>query len=295
MLLFLKIVNITAILLMFFMLMVILRQQPSRAQTAFILYDMFTMIFVFGIHLELLRADTVGEALSGLCVQYVGQAGLLVFLLWFVSEFVRFPIPPWAYILESVCNGLVLTGVFTAEHHSLFYTSMEILTDGMYHRIKVGRGVLWYLHFIHLDLVVTAILVLCAVRFSKSTPVQKKRILYVAAGIGGLEALLLLKRGGVFGSYNPIVIAMTFCMFCMMMAMVRYSYFGSLHAAVDNAFNHGNEGLVILDGEGIIVFANHRMDELFPDIRKGSAIAGYQEISGLASGDTRLLHRGGVA
>ena len=36
---------------------------------------------------------------------------------------------------------------------------------------------------------------------------------------------------------------MTFTMFCMMMAMIKYQYFGSLHAAVDNAFNHGNEGL----------------------------------------------------
>ena len=35
----------------------------------------------------------------------------------------------------------------------------------------------------------------------------------------------------------------------MMMAMIRYGYFGSLQAAVDNAFNHGKEGLIILDAE----------------------------------------------
>ena len=107
MLLFLEIVNIIAILLMLFMLRVILLQQPSKAQTAFILYNLFTIMFVIGIHLELIHSNTVGEALAGLCVQYVGQSGLLMSLLWFVSEFARFPIPVWIYRLEAVCYVFV--------------------------------------------------------------------------------------------------------------------------------------------------------------------------------------------
>lgn len=278
---------------MIFMLAVIFRQPPSKAQTAFILYNLFTIVFVVGIHLELIHSDTVGEALSGLCVQYVGQAGLLMSLLWFVSEFSGFFIPLWVYRLEAVCNALVLAGIFTAERHHLFYTSMKILTDGMYNRIEVGHGVLWYLHFAHLYLVVITILVLCAVRYKGSTPIQQKRITYIAAGISADAVLLLIKIAGVFGSYNPIVIARTLSMFCMMMAMVRYSYFDSLDAAVDNAFNHGNEGLIILDSRDMILFANRRMDELFPNIRKGSAIGGYQEIRELMEDDQRLIRRNG--
>lgn len=273
MLLLLKTINVAAILLMLFMLVIILRQQPSRAQTAFILYNVFTIVFVIGIHLELLHSDTVGEALAGLCVQYVGQAGFLMAILWFVSEFARFPIPLWVYELEALCNGCVLVGVFTAQHHRLFYSEMEILTDGMYNRIEVQGGVLWYAHYIHLIAVILAILILCAVRYRKSSPVQKKRILYIASGIGALALELLLKGIGCFGSYNPVVIAMTVTMLCMMMAMVRYRYFGSLLAAVDNAFNHGNEGLIIVDADNTVIFINQRMDGLFPELRKGSPIS----------------------
>lgn len=294
MLIFLKTVNIAGILLMISMLAVIFRQRPSKAQTAFILYNLFSIVFVVGIHLELVHSETVGAALSGLCVQYVGQAGLLMSMLWFWSVFSGFLIPAWVYRLEAVCNAFVLTGVFSAEKHHFFYTSMSIRTDGMYNRIEVGRGILWYLHFTHLYLVVIAILILCAVRYRESTPVQKKRILYIVAGIGSEALLLLLKIAGVFGSYNPIVIAMTFCMFCMMIAMVRYSYFDSLLVAVDNAFNHGNEGLVILDSRDTIIFANHRMDELIPNIREGTAIGRYEEIQKLIEGDEHLLQRDGV-
>lgn len=295
MLLFLETMNVIAILLMLFMFARVLRQQPSKARTAFLLYNVFTMIFVVGIHLELIHADTVGEALSGLCVQYVGQAGLLMSLLWFVSEFTGFFIPAWAYWLEAVCNVFVLTGVFTAEKHHFFYTSMKILTDGMYNRIEVADGILWYLNYTHLYLVVFTILILCAVKYKGSTPIQKKRIAYTAAGIGAMAALLMIKIAGAFGSYNPIVIAMTFNMFCMMIALVKYSYFDSLHAAVDNAFNHGNEGLIILDGEDRIVFVNHRMNELFPDIRKGNTIDKYQEIGELLGQDKHLLYRESTA
>lgn len=43
----------------------------------------------------------------------------------------------------------------------------------------------------------------------------------------------------------------------------------------------------------MILFANRRMDELFPDIRKGRAISRYEEIRELMEGDEHLLHRDG--
>ena len=139
----LEAVNIAAILLMLSMLVVVIRQQPSRAQMAFVLYDVFTVIFVIGVQLELMHADTVGEALSGLCVQYVGQAGFLMALLWFASEFAYLKIPGWIYIIQAAINTVVLVGVFTAEHNPYFYNSMKILNDGMYQRINVSGGIMW--------------------------------------------------------------------------------------------------------------------------------------------------------
>lgn len=295
MLFFFEAVNIVALLLMLLMLAAILRQQPSRAQTAFILYDIFTMLFVVGVQLELIHSDTVGEALSGLCVQYTGQAGFLLALLWFAAEFARFSIPSWVFGMEAVCDAVVLLAVFTAEKHTLFYSSMKILTDGMYHRIEVTGGIIWKLHYLHLFAVIIAILIFCVVRYAKSSPVQKRRILYLAAGIGALTLELFLKGIGVFGSYNPVVFAMTFTMFCMMMAMIKYQYFGSLHAAVDNAFNHGNEGLIILDEENVIVFINHRMRRIFPTLHKGSTIDDCQEIRRLLEGQEHVFQRGDVS
>lgn len=288
-----EVVNIEAIILMLIMLAVVIKQQPSRVQIAFILYDVFTMIFVIGVHLELLRSNTVGEALSGLCIQYVGQAGFLMAILWFASEFANFRLPIWVYGIQAVVNCFTLIGIFTAEYHDYFYTSAKIVTDGMYNRIDVTGGILWSLHYVHMAVVILAILILCAVRYKKSTPIHKKRIHYIAIGIGGLALELILKGAGVFGSYNPVVIAMVFTMLCMMVAMIRYGYFGSLHAAVDNAFNHGKEGLIILDRENTIIFINHRMGRLFPYIKEGDNISSRKEIMGILKSRDHMLRKDG--
>lgn len=288
----LEAVNIAAILLMLSMLVVVIRQQPSRAQMAFVLYDVFTVIFVIGVQLELMHADTVGEALSGLCVQYVGQAGFLMALLWFASEFAYLKIPGWIYIIQAAINTMVLVGVFTAEHNPYFYNSMKILNDGMYQRINVSGGIIWKMHYIHMAAVLLTIQICCGVRYRQSTATQKKRILYIAAGNGIFALELILKGVGVFGSYNPVVCAMTITMFCMMMAMVKYGYFGSLHAAVDNAFNHGDEGLLVLSNENTIIFVNARMNAMYPGIREGERISKYPDIIEVLKKEDHMLEWG---
>lgn len=292
MLYILETVDIIAILLMLFMLAVVIRQQPSKAGIAFLLYDIFAIIFVIGIHLELMHSNTIGEALSGLCVQYVGQAGFFMALVWFTSEFVHFKIPKWVYILQVVSNIFVLSGIFTATHHHYFYASMKIRTDGLYSRIEVVPGILWYLHFgVHIVAVIFIVLILCILTYPKSAPIQKKRILYVAIGISILAFGLALKCTGFFGSYNPMVCFLTIYMFCMMMAMVRYGYFGSLHAAIDNAFNHGNEGLLVLDSDQIVIFSNQKMKKLFPNIKEGDNINSQKEIMEILNNKKQMISK----
>ncbi|HBM02208.1 MAG TPA: hypothetical protein DD362_07245, partial [Roseburia sp.] len=161
---FLVSVNIIAIILMLFMLAICLRKKLSKAQLAFIIYDIFSMLFVVGVHLELVHSDTVGEALAGLCIQYVGQAGFLMAFLWFASEFGRLKIPKFIYFIQAVVNAIVLVAVFTAEYHPYFYKTMRILKDGMYNRMEVTDGIIWVIHYIHLAVVILAVFILCIMR-----------------------------------------------------------------------------------------------------------------------------------
>ena len=274
----LSVINLTVIFLLLLMLLMVLFQKSSREQLAFVLFDLFVIIFILGLHLELLYSDTVDAALSGLTVQYFGQCGFLISILWFVEEFVKVKIPRGVYILHGVISSVVMTGILTAKHHTLFYTSMEIITEGMYPRISCSDGIIWWVHYIYFFAVFIAGIVLCVSRYRKGSQIQKKRILYLTVGLSILLLELILKVLGVFGSYNPIGIALLLFMFCLMVALIRYSYFNSLSAAMDNALNHGEEGLVILDTENEVVFFNEKAKRIFPLLWVGEPLAEQKEI-----------------
>ena len=271
-------IDAAAFFLLLGMLVVVCSQKTSKAQLAFILFDVFVMVFILGLHLELIHSDTVQAALNGLAVQYFGQCGFLVALLWFAQEFINLKVPRPVYIGQAIINTVVMIGVMTAEWHRLFYTSMVIETGGMYHRISCTDGIIWWLHYTHFFLVFTVVIVCCLKRYHKSNQIQKKRIKYIATGLGAMMIELVMKAAGVFGSYNPVSIALTFTMFCMMVALVKYGYFASLDAAMDNALNHGKEGLLILDAADTIVLYNQRAKVLLPAIEKGDILEEHPEI-----------------
>ena len=271
-------IDAAAFFLLLGMLVVVCRQKSSKAQLAFILFDVFVMVFILGLHLELIHSDTVQAALNGLAVQYFGQCGFLVALLWFAQEFINLKVSRQVYIGQTIVNTVVMIGVMTAEWHRLFYTSMVIETGGMYNRISCTDGIIWWLHYVHFFLVFTVVIVCCLKKYHKSNQIQKKRIKYIVTGLGVMMIELVMKVCGIFGSYNPVSIALTFTMFCMMMALVKYGYFASLDAAMDNALNHGKEGLLIMDAADIIVFYNQRAKVLLPAIEKGDMLEEHAEI-----------------
>ena len=81
--------------------------------------------------------------------------------------------------MQHLCHS----GHLYCTESQVLYTFVRILTDGMYNRIEVGRGILWYLHFLHLYLVVFTILILCAAKYKGSTAIQKKRIALTTGGL----------------------------------------------------------------------------------------------------------------
>ncbi len=274
----LYVTDIIVILLMLWMFLAVIGQNSSKAQLAFVLFDVFAIFFVIGLHLELIHSDTIGAALNGLAIQYFGQCGFLMMILWFAQEFINLKVPVFVYVIQGIINTFTMIGVLTAEYHTLFYSSMKIETGGMYNRIDCAGGILWLIHYIHFFVVFISIIVFGVLRYKSSSRMQKKRIIYIAVGLGILLFELVLKACEIFGSYNPVSIALAATMFCIMLALVRYGYFASLDAAIDNALNHGEEGLLIIDTGGNIVFINEKGKKLLPLLKVGDRLVDQEEI-----------------
>ena len=288
----LYVTNVIAFLLMLWMCAEIIKQRTSKAQLAFIVFDLCCIFFVIGLHLELIHSETVGAALNGLVVQYFGQCGFLMALLWFAQEFINLKVPRFVYLVQGIINTFTMVGVLTAEYHTLFYSSMTVERDGLYNRIDCAGSILWFVHYIHFFTVFIVIIVSGVIRYKKSDRIQKKRIMYISVGLSSLLLELILKMMEVFGSYNPVGFALVVTMYCIMIALVKYGYFASLDAAMDNALNHGEEGLLIIDIEGNVVFMNQKIKKLLPQLKVGDRLMDQKEIMETLRKEDRIFRLG---
>lgn len=290
--------DIVVLAVLTYMLFLVIRMKNSDAKVSFLFCVVAVIITILGMYLELCMSDFLSSALMALKLQYVGQAVWLMALLWFASIFSNFRVPKWIYVIQFVINFVVLTSVFTVEHHRLFYTSMIIIRDGYYNRIKVGDGPIWVLHYVHMFLVFIAIVVVALIKYKKSSRIQKKRILYLTGGIGVILVELVLKGVGVFGSYNPFVLAALVMVVCLYVGIIRYGFFDSIKIATENVLNHGTEGLIVIDEEGGLLFANQLIKELLPElnilknVKRNSVVCqAMAEQENILIGDTRYAPR----
>ncbi len=286
----LSVVNVLLIFVLAGMIAVVLKQPRSRAQISFALFAAFVSVFVLGLELELLHSQTTDAALSALAVQYFGQCGFLVALLLFANEFIDMKVPAPVFVIQGMMSVITMFGILTAGMNKLFYTSMKIVHEGMYTRMECGDGILWYLYYIYFFSVFLYIIVFCIRQYRVSNAIHKSRIIYMMTGLSILIIELLLKGAGIFGSYNPVSIALTGMVLCLMMGVVKEGYLDSIDATIENVLNHGDEGLIVLDAWSRIIFANEQAKQLFPDIKTGYALSAQGSLKEAMNQNEEYLH-----
>lgn len=281
-------INIALIVIMIAFLLVVNSQPHSRAQRMFMLFDIFIIVFIAGLEVELLYSRTVGAALSGITIQYLSQCGFLIALLAFIAEFVRIRIPKIVYAFQFAISAVVMTAVLTIPYNKLFYASMKIEggTDGFF-RISCTYGPIWYLHYIYLATVFLFSIAACIVNRHKNSGVQNKRARLVAIGLFITFEELILKGLGVFSSYNPIGIALLAMIICFLFALIRYGYFNTFDIVIRNSFDYDNEGLMVVDPMAVVLFMNRKAEGLFPDINAGDIIPDKSELAGVIRSENK--------
>lgn len=286
----LSVVNVLLIFVLAGMIAVVLKQPRSRAQISFALFAAFVSVFVLGLEIELLHSQTTDAALAGLSVQYFGQCGFLVALLLFANEFIDMNVPAGIFVIQGIMSILTMFGILTAGMNPLFYTSMRIVHEGMYTRMECTDGILWYLYYVYFFSVFLYIIIFCIRKYRVSNSIHKSRIIYLMTGLSILLIELLLKGIGLFGSYNPVSIALTGMVLCLMMGVLKEGYLDSIDATIENVLNHGDEGLIVLDAWSRIIFVNEQAKQLFPDIKTGYSLSSQGSLKEAMDQNEEYLH-----
>lgn len=272
-------VHIAVLIGLFILFLLCIRKTSSPAKLSFMLTCFSLFILILGMYLEMVSSETTQEAIMALKIQYIGLYPFSLSLLYFTSCMGGYKIPKWLWGLFSLIDmssflAIITTGTTQESDHHLFYTSMRIESDGIYSRIVVGRGVFWYLTYAVVLFIIVYILVSLITAIRKTgNPIQKRRIWLILIGVGAMGGEQVLKWAGVFESYNPFAFVAFILLLCMYLSLIRYGYFYSVTSAPANLLDSGDEGVVMLDEHGALIYMNAIAKKILPGLSGGRTAA----------------------
>lgn len=249
-----------------------IRKVSSPAKLSFMINCFSLFILILGMYLEMVSSDTTVEAIMALKIQYVGMYPFALSLLYFTSSMGGFKVPDWLWLCYAVVDtscfvAIMTTGTTQETDHHLFYSSMAMESDGIYSRIEVGKGPFWFVTYGMTLFTIVYIIVRLLISAKKSgSSIQKRRIILILAGIIAMLAELMLKWAGFFGSYNPFAFAAFILVVCMYLSLIRYGFFYSVNSAPANLLDSGDEGAVMLDEHGSLIYMNAIAKRILPDL-----------------------------
>lgn len=275
------------------------RKTSSPAKLSFMLVAFSLFILILGMYLELVSSDSTVEAIMALKMQYVGMYPFSLSLLYFTSCMGGFRVPKWLWAVMGILDAasfaaIVTTGTTQETNHGLFYSSMEMESDGIYSRIVVGKGLFWYITYAVILFIIVYIIVQLHVSMRRSgNAIQIRRIKLILAGVTALGAEQLMKWVGLFGSYNPFAFSAFILVILLYLSLIRYGYFYSVSSAPANLLDCGDEGVVMLDEHGSLIYMNAIAKKILPELSGGRNAADHPVIRAAVSSSGNSITIGG--
>ncbi|MGI6736321.1 MAG: ATP-binding protein [Anaerovoracaceae bacterium] len=281
-------IDLAAVAVILFVFLHLLHQQPSRSQSGLMMCDLFVLLFDASLLLSLLRGFQLRSAMTALDLRLVSMVGLLMALLWFAEEFCHLRLPAFLFRIQGAVNLVGVLFLLVSANQPFAELAMRCRRESRQDLLVITGGAAWYLYYLQALLVTAAVIILCLLRYSDSSKIQKRRIVYVMIGVAGFAAEFLFEWLVPVGG-TPAIFGQLFLIVMLTRAMYRCGYFTSMHAAIDNAFNHGSEGLIILDPNHRIVFLNQRIQHFLPHLNEGDDVSKNSQLLRIIQGEDKVF------
>ena len=257
--------HVLALLVSLCILLIVLRAKPSRGQTATLLFVLSACIYTFGFLVEI-TSGNVGGFYAATVVEYFGECLVLIAFTMFVGEMCHREVPPFVYAAEVVSGLFIMWLLFTTRENHYFYTSIGISEDGPFPRQVLDRGWGFTVFLIYIIAICLGCFITCILGILRSKGAERRRITCTAVSIICPWLPNFLRDAGLTGGYEIPCFGIVLAVVLVGMALIRYGYFDSIALAGENALNHGQEGIMVIDSRHIITYCNKRMEQMFAEI-----------------------------
>lgn len=257
--------HVLALLVSLAILVIVLRAKPSKGQSATLLFVLSACIYTFGFLVEI-TSGNVGGFYAATLTQYFGECLVLIAFTMFVGEMCHKEVPPFIYAAEVVCGLFTMWLLMITRENHYFYTSIGISYDGPFPRLLLTRGWGFNVFLVYMIVACLGCFITCIYAIIKAKGVERKRMICTAASIMCPWIPNFIRDAGITGGYEIPCFGIALAVILVGMALIRYGYFDSIALAGENALNHGQEGILVMNDHHVITYFNKRMEELFPNI-----------------------------
>jgi len=258
--------HVLALLVSIITVVKILKSTPSKAQTSGIFVGIFAIVYLFGFLLEI-TADSLAAACTAITVEYFGELFLFVGVTIFLAEFSHYRPSKIIYVAEVIVSCILIYLVYSAPQNHIFYRDIQMDTSGPFPRVVLDYGPGFYVFCGYAALLCIGFFVMFLQYYCQSSGIEHRRITCMIWGVICPWLPQLIRATGLTGGYEISALGVLGSEICLSIALLKYGYFDSIQLARENALNHGNEGIMVINPRKRILYFNRIMQEIFPDIR----------------------------
>lgn len=260
---------IAGIICAFVAIVVVSQQRASENQKILQLVTVCIFLAFIGYVLEI-TARSVDGLLAGVKVGYMGKCFVSFLFLVFMSQYGKVKINKVVLKIAFFINVVALILIMTSEYHTLYYSNISARQVNGFLVISFDKEICYYLYMAYCIFLFLAIVVVSYRNWRSSTGERKtcSAWLLAASLSPGIMFIVYLLRIVQFFDLTPFGLLIG-CII-IIFTVKRYGILNVIQIAQDNILENTNDGMVIVDDEYNLVYANPATYIAFPELQLGN-------------------------
>lgn len=264
----LLIIQISAMVLSFVCVALILAQKNSELSKYMLVVCLTVFLQNAGYYLEM-RAANLQEVMIALRLEYIGAAFIVTTTMLFAFRYCRVKLVNGvAYALVGL-DIAVLVCVWCYEYVPLYYSSVDFVQTGIFPHAVLGKGPLYVMYMVSLYAEFIACIVVSAVSALRTVdPNMKKNYRLLCFSVATPLVLYILGIVNVFDGYDTAPIGGAVGILIFAVAIIFRRVFDVVETARENILMEMDDAVVILDYRRGYQEANKAAISIFPELAK---------------------------
>ncbi len=271
--------TILSVIVSLIMIILIIREKPSKGQMYFVLTIAFTFVFSICAYLEE-TASEQNSIVNAIKLGNVSKIMLITYSVFFFAEYYHISIKRWVNgLLWSIDLFLICT-VFAFPKCKLFYTEITMAYIGRMPHVKKEYGFAFYVMIAETYSILITTVIFMIIRWIKAQNViQKRRYFFMLLGILSPTIGIALQILGIWRGYDLLAFCFMITGLFFIVSIRKYHMFDIEQNAKEYILDNADEAVVIMNTRREVIYYNKPFTKLFSKVRIYKRLDAVSDIS----------------